>query len=72
VLVIGTLSTFWPRLIGLGSMDPFGQQSTVWSVYGAGYLFIPLVLPVLGMLWLHRHRPAPAAVPADAAVSGER
>lgn len=57
VLVIGTLSTFAPGLIGMAAIDPFGKDSTVWSVYGAGYLFIPLVLPILGMLWLSRHRP---------------
>lgn len=64
VLVIGTLSTFAPAVIGMDAIDPFGQDSTVWSAYGAGYLFIPLVLPVLGMLWLARHKPA---APTDAA-----
>jgi cytochrome bd-type quinol oxidase subunit 2 len=29
-------------------------EATVWSGYGAGYGFVPLVLPVLGLLWL-RH-----------------
>jgi hypothetical protein len=24
----------------------------VWTAYGAGYVFIPLVLPVLGLWWL--------------------
>ncbi len=69
VLVIGTLSTFAPAAIGMDAIDPFGRDSTVWSAYGAGYLFIPLVLPVLGMLWLARHRPSAldAAVPADTA-----
>ncbi|MGA0568742.1 hypothetical protein ACO2Q7_15535 [Rathayibacter sp. KR2-224] len=61
VLVIGTLSTFVPAAIGMGAIDPFGKDSTVWSVYGAGYLFIPLVLPVLGMLWLSRHKPVTVA-----------
>jgi hypothetical protein len=28
----------------------------VWSVYGRGYGFVPLVLPVLGLLWLRRTR----------------
>ena len=65
VLIIGTLSTFAPALLGMSNTDPFGQDSTVWSVYGAGYLFIPLVLPVLGLLWLSRHRPSapPVAQP---------
>jgi len=51
VLVIGTLSLALP--------DKF-PDATVWSAYGRGYLFIPLVLPVLGLLWLRR------SVPADA------
>ncbi len=62
VLIVGTLSTFAPAVLGISNIDPFGQDSTVWSVYGAGYLFIPLVLPVLGLLWLSRHRPS-AQVP---------
>ena len=43
VLVIGTLSLVAPALFA---------HPTVWSYFGAGYLFIPLVLPVLGMWWL--------------------
>ncbi|MCT2588628.1 hypothetical protein LHJ74_01505 [Streptomyces sp. N2-109] len=27
-------------------------DATVWSDYGMGYLFIPLALPVTGLLWL--------------------
>ncbi|MBD0740746.1 hypothetical protein BG418_00420 [Streptomyces sp. CBMA152] len=30
-------------------------DATVWSDYGVGYLFIPVILPVLGMLWLRRN-----------------
>ena len=41
VLVVGTLS--------LVLRDVFPDE-TVWSVYGIGYGFVPLVLPVLG-LW---------------------
>ncbi len=43
VLVVGTLSVVWP--------DAF-PDATVWSGYGRGYGFVPLVLPVLGLLWL--------------------
>ncbi|MGY1602045.1 hypothetical protein [Geodermatophilus sp. SYSU D00815] len=43
VLVVGTLS--------LVDRAAFPDE-TVWSVYGRGYLFIPLALPVLGLLWL--------------------
>jgi hypothetical protein len=58
VIVVGTITTFAPSLIGLADNDPFGRTSTVWSSYGLGYLLIPLVLPVLGLLYLRRRRPA--------------
>jgi hypothetical protein len=29
-------------------------DATVWSSYGSGYGFVPLVLPVFGLLWLSR------------------
>lgn len=45
VLLIGTLSLVLP--------DLFAHDS-VWSYFGSGYLFVPLVLPVLGMIWLRR------------------
>ena len=48
VLVIGTLSLVDPELF---------PHDTVWSVYGRGYVFIPLVLPILGMWWLAKHAP---------------
>ncbi|MBW8871355.1 MAG: hypothetical protein JF618_04005 [Leifsonia sp.] len=70
VLIIGSLSLFAPAVLGLHDIDPFGRDATVWSVYGMGYLFIPLVLPVLGMLWLRSHPPveeAAAEAPAGAA-----
>lgn len=56
VLVIGTLSVAAPAVLGLDSVDPFGREATVWSVYGAGYLCVPLVLPVVGLLYLWRRR----------------
>jgi hypothetical protein len=52
VLTVGSLSLFDATLF---------PANTVWSYYGIGYLFIPLVLPVLGMLWLYRNRPARVA-----------
>lgn len=48
VLVIGTASVLLP--------DAF-PDATVWSNFGMGYLFIPLVLPVFGLLWLRRTAP---------------
>lgn len=47
VLVVGTLSLVDPALF---------QHPTVWSLYGIGYLFIPLVLPFFGLWWLWTHR----------------
>ena len=32
-------------------------DDTVWSGYGRGYGFVPLVLPLVGLWWLHRTRP---------------
>jgi hypothetical protein len=52
VVVIGTLSVLFPSVFVQGS----GVDGTVWSYYGYGYLFIPVVLPVLGMLWLRSRR----------------
>ena len=56
VLVIGTISLVAPAVLGLDEINPFGREATVWSVYGAGYLFIPLALPILGILWLRSKR----------------
>ena len=61
VLVIGSLSLFAPGTLGLHDIDPFGRDATVWSVYGMGYLFVPLALPILGLLYLRTHRPRPSA-----------
>jgi hypothetical protein len=45
VLIVGTLSIIDPALF---------PDDTVWSQFGRGYAFIPLILPVLGLLWLRR------------------
>lgn len=53
VLVVGTLT----------ALDgEFFPDQTVWSAYGVGYGFVPLVLPVAGLWWLLRHRPADSPV----------
>lgn len=31
-------------------------DATVWSHFGAGYGYVPLVLPIVGLLWLLTHR----------------
>lgn len=48
-------------VIGIGAWtyaapDLFADD-TVWSHFGQGYGFIPLVLPFIGLLWLWRTRP---------------
>jgi hypothetical protein len=45
VLAVGTWSLTDPASF---------PDATVWSSYGSGYGFVPLVLPVLGLLWLRR------------------
>lgn len=42
--------------IGVASVvDPSAfPRATVWSEFGRGYGFVPLVLPVLGLLWIRR------------------
>jgi hypothetical protein len=43
VLTVGVTSLLVPRDY---------PDSTVWSDFGAGYGFVPLVLPVVGLWWL--------------------
>lgn len=47
VLVVGTVSLLAPAAF---------PDDTVWSGYGRGYAFVPLVLPVLGLLRLRATR----------------
>jgi hypothetical protein len=61
VVVVGLLSVVFPDLF---------PDDTVWSWFGRGYLFIPLVLPVLGMWWLAKHRPVSAGPSTPDAPSG--
>jgi hypothetical protein len=51
VLVVGTLS-----LIDRAAFP----DETVWSAFGRGYGFVPLALPVLGLLWLREQNRADA------------
>jgi len=52
VLTVGTLTTFDAGLF---------PEKTVWSFYGRGYAFVPLLLPILGLIWLSRRRPVALA-----------
>lgn len=45
VLLVGALTTLRPELFA---------AATVWSGFGAGYGYVPLILPLLGLVWLLR------------------
>lgn len=45
VLTIGTLSFVAPELF---------DHTSVWSGFGSGYGYLPLVLPVLGLIWIRK------------------
>lgn len=45
VLAVGSLSFVSPELFA---------HPSVWSGFGSGYGFIPLVLPILGLLWIRK------------------
>ncbi|MEE1621943.1 hypothetical protein ACQ3I4_12300 [Zafaria sp. Z1313] len=48
VLVVGALSYALPEHF---------SHPAVWSHFGQGYGYVPLVLPLVGLWWLFRHRP---------------
>jgi hypothetical protein len=50
VLIVGALS--------IADRVAF-PDDTVWSRFGSGYGYVPLVLPFIGLWWLWRHRPRP-------------
>lgn len=47
VLTIGSLSLLVPE---------FFAHPTVWSYFGSGYGFIPLLLPMFGLWWIARRK----------------
>ncbi|WP_431041293.1 hypothetical protein ACQUSR_04945 [Streptomyces sp. P1-3] len=47
VLTVGTWTLVAPSAF---------PDETVWSDYGMGYLFIPIFLPVTGLVWLRKAR----------------
>jgi hypothetical protein len=50
VLAVGALTVADPRLF---------PDDTVWSEFGAGYGYVPAVLPFLGLAWLRRTTGSP-------------
>jgi cytochrome bd-type quinol oxidase subunit 2 len=49
VLLVGALSFLVPELFA---------HPSVWSGFGAGYGYVPLVLPILGLVWLRSRKSA--------------
>jgi hypothetical protein len=47
VLAVGTLSIVWPAAF---------EHPSVWSWFGLNYACLPLVLPILALLWLKKSR----------------
>ncbi len=45
VFLVGTLSIVVPSLF---------KHPSVWSEYGIGYGFLPLILPILALFWLRK------------------
>jgi hypothetical protein len=45
VLTIGAVSLLVPELF---------VEASIWSGFGSGYGYLPLVLPVLGLLWIRK------------------
>lgn len=45
VIGVGLLSLLLPQLF---------DHPSVWSGFGSGYGYVPLVLPILGLIWLRR------------------
>lgn len=60
VVVVGMLSVTDPQMF---------PRDTVWSGFGAGYGYVPAVLPLLGLAWLWWSRPsriaAASSTPAE-------
>lgn len=52
VLVIGLASFMWPDFF----MYEGKQVRTVWSYFGIAYGWVPIVLPILGLIWLGKSK----------------
>ena len=47
VMIVGAMSCLHPELF---------PADTVWSLFGRGYVFVPLVLPIMGIAYLESLR----------------
>lgn len=50
VVLIGSASFLFPQVFNFQGI----QVRTVWSYFGIAYGCVPLVLPILGLLWLRK------------------
>ena len=57
MLAVGAASYVWPQAF---------PDATVWSHFGQGYGYVPLVLPFLGLAYLLRHPTPSTASPTPA------
>jgi uncharacterized membrane protein YfbV (UPF0208 family) len=62
VLVVGAISYAAPSAF---------PDKTVWSHFGSGYGYVPLLLPVVGLWWIRRTRTTPVSQAPTAATSGD-
>jgi hypothetical protein len=62
VLVVGAISYAVPSAF---------PDRTVWSHFGSGYGYVPLLLPLVGLWWIRRTSRAAEAAPASTATATE-
>ncbi|HWD01035.1 MAG TPA: hypothetical protein VG674_01020 [Amycolatopsis sp.] len=64
-VALGACSVEFVGVLTIGTLSIFDRtafpDATVWSVYGQGYFFIPVVLPLIGLYWLWRTAPKRAS-----------
>jgi len=62
VLVVGAISYAVPSAF---------PDKTVWSHFGSGYGYVPLLLPLVGLWWIHHTKRASEGVAAEVAAPAE-
>jgi hypothetical protein len=80
-IAIASCSVEFAGVVAVGTWSLLDKatfpDATVWSGYGTGYGYVPLVLPLFGLLWLRywsrrtRAAPTPAPEPAPEAPAPE-
>ena len=60
MLAWGAVGTEMVGVVTIGLASIFDSNAfphdTVWSRFGAGYGYVPIILPVLGLMWLWQSR----------------